>query len=148
MKSKLEQQIPEFNLQMHHAKVEVPRNFDMKDLAKKHQIFPLKVIAQNGKARLLLAMVNPFDQKAIADVEFRAGMTILPVRADRNDLQWLIQVHYFGRKLSPTAHVEPLDLHQDMFAQLEMTTDEQSKPEWMQEANLRAYASEEKQDEK
>jgi len=131
-------EIPTFNLQAHHSKVQVPQSFDMKDLARKYSAFPLKLVQQNGQRRLLLAMVNPLDQRAIADVEFRSGVTVIPVRADRLDVQWLIQTHYFGRKLSPVANVEEAHITHDVFAQLEMTTDEQKRPEWATDG-LQAY---------
>lgn len=122
--------IPVFDLQTHHSKVQIPTGFDMKDLARKYMIFPLKAVSQNGRKCVLLAMVNPHDQKAIADVEFRSGLTVIAVQADRVDVQWLIQTHYFGRRLSPVANVHATAVSHDLFAQLEMTTDEQEKPSW------------------
>lgn len=133
-------QVPVFNLQMHHSKVEVPFEFDMRDLAKKYSVFPLKLIQHQGQKRLLLAMVNPFDHQAIRDVEFRSNFTVMPVQADRVDVQWLIQVHYYGRKLSPTASAVSEQVSHDVFAQLEMTTDEQKRPEWVRDG-LQAFNS-------
>jgi len=123
-------QIPVFSLQIHHSKVQIPSEFDLKDLARKYLVFPLRSIQHLGRKKLLLAMVNPFDQKAIADVEFRSGVSVFPVQADRIDVQWLIQTHYFGRKLSPVATLNDTSVTHDLFAQLEMTTDEQKRPEW------------------
>jgi len=131
-------QIPVFNLQSHHAKVQVPAEFEMKDLCRKYFVFPLKLINSNGTKRLLLAMLNPQDHRAIADVEFRSGVSVMPVQADRVDINWLIQTHYFGRKLSPVAQVDEGDISHDVFAQLELTTDEQKKPEWVDQS-IRAY---------
>lgn len=138
-------EIPVFNLQAHHSRVQVPESFDMKDLARKYGCFPLKLIQQGTQKRLLLAMVNPFDQRAIADVEFRSGVTVTPVRADKVDVQWLIQTHYFGRKLSPVAQVAESDISHDVFAQLEMTTDEQNKPEWAKDG-LQAFEVQKEKD--
>lgn len=137
-KPKIAPQIPVFNLQAHHAKVQVPTDFDMRDLARRYSVFPLKVVAHNGMKRLLLAMVNPHDAKAISDIEFRSGITILPVQADKVDIHWLIQTHYFGRKLSPVAHVAQSDVIHDTFQQLEITTGEQDRPDWLRDG-LQAY---------
>lgn len=133
-----QRQIPVFNLQSHHAKVQVPAEFEMKDLCRKYNVFPLKLVIINGSKRLLLAMLNPLDHRAIADCEFRSGVSVLPVQADKVDIQWLIQTHYFGRKLSPVAQVDEEDVSHDVFAQLELTTDEQKKPEWVDQST-RAY---------
>jgi hypothetical protein len=123
--------IPTFDLQSHHSKVSVPTDFDMRDLAKKYSIFPLKVILQNGRKRLLLAMRNPFDHRAVLDAEFRAGMTVIQVQADEVDIQWLVQTHYYGRKLSPVPSTADTPLSYNVFEQLEMTTDSQKQPEWI-----------------
>lgn len=129
--SKVEIKIPVFDLQTHHSKVELPEDFDMRDLARKHHIFPLKVITQAGRKKLLLAMRNPYDDKALFDCEFRSGMTAVPVQADEMDIQWLIQTHYFGRKLSPTPRAVDENVSRDMFEQLEIATDAQNKPDWV-----------------
>ena len=123
--------IPTFDLQAHHSKVNVPTDFDMRDLAKKYSVFPLRVITQNGRQRLLLAMRNPFDHRAVLDVEFRAGMTVIQVQADEADIQWLIQTHYYGRRLSPVPSAADRSLSFNVFEQLEMTTDSQKQPEWI-----------------
>lgn len=124
--------MPIFNLQAHHDKVEVPTDFDMRDLSKKYAVFPLKVVNLQGRRRLLLAMKNPYDQTAIRDVEFRSGIAVIAVQADDRDIQWLIQTHYFGRKLSPT----PTDLDfpefiEDVFSQVTVAKEVQSKPGWV-----------------
>jgi hypothetical protein len=124
-------QIPVFQLQLHHDKVQVPTEFDLRKLARKYLIFPLKIITPSGRKKLLLAMANPFDHQAIQDVEFATGLGVMPVQADRVEIQWLIQVHYFGRKLSPVAIVQESDVTRDLFSQLEMTTDEQKQPDWL-----------------
>lgn len=139
MTAKLTQhQIPSFNLQKHHDRVRVPQEFDLRDLSRKYHIFPLRVIAQGDKRRLLLAMRNINDQKVIHDVEFRAGMPVIPVQADEIDLQWLIQKHYFGRSLTPTPRFQPNEVIHDLFEQLSMTTDAQNRPSWVTE-NLELY---------
>lgn len=120
-------EVPVFDLQTHHSKVQVPTEFDLRDLSRKHHVFPLKVVRQNGRKRLLLAMRNPFDQKALFDVEFRAGMPAIPVQADETDVQWLIQTHYFGRKLSPTPRAETGTLSFDLFEQLELVGEAQTQ---------------------
>lgn len=135
---RVQSQIPVFNLQAHHEKVHVPMEFDMRDLSRKYNVFPLKLVSHSGLKRLLLAMVNPRDSRAIADVEFRAGVTVMPVQADRIDIQWLTQTHYYGRKLSPVASVGEMDVTHDLFKQLEITTNEQEKPDWLA-SELRAY---------
>jgi len=125
--------IPVFDLQTHHQKVQVPTEFDLRDLSRKYHIFPLKVISQNGRKRLLLAMANPYDHQAILDAEFRAGINVIPVQADQKDIQWLVQTHYFGRKLSPEPSEMEREVTHDVFQQLEMTTDAQKRPEWVSE---------------
>lgn len=135
MKQQREITLPIFDLQTHYNKVVVPTDFDCRDLAKKYSVFPIRVITQNGRKRLLLAMRNPFDHKATLDVEFRAGMTVVPVQADEADIQWLIQVHYYGRRLSPTPTTEdrPAVIH-DMFSQFQEVSDAQAQPDWIGEA--------------
>ncbi len=135
MKAKqTETPIPTFNLQAHHQKVKVPSDFDLRDLSRRYQIFPLKIIAQNGKRKLLLAMRDINNQKAVYDVEFRAGMSVIPVQANDVDIQWLIQTHYYGRNLSPVPQVEEREILHDLFEQLEITTDAQKQPEWLNES--------------
>ncbi len=143
-KAKIAPQIPVFNLQAHHAKVEVPTEFDLRDLARRYSVFPLKVVVRDGLKRLLLAMVNPHDARAISDIEFRSGVTVLPVQADKVDIHWLIQTHYFGRKMSPVAQTEGAEVIHDTFQQLEITTGEQARPDWVQDG-LQAYQIDETQ---
>lgn len=126
--------IPVFDLQTHHSKVKVPTDFDMRDLSRKYNVFPLKVITQGGRKRLLLAMQDPRNQEAIHDVEFRSGVSVVPVQADLVDIQWLIQVHYFGRKLSPTPKTMDGEVTHDVYEQLTMTTDAQNRPDWLGES--------------
>lgn len=127
--------IPVFNLQAHHDKVEIPADFDLRDLARKYEVFPLKIVFHSGRRRLLLAMRNPFDHNAIHDVEFRAGLSVIPVQADPVDIQWLVQTHYFGRKLSPTPTDPAIaDVSHNVFEQLEITTDAQKRPQWLGES--------------
>lgn len=136
-------QIPSFDLQKHHSKVKVPEEFDLRDLSRKFHVFPLKVIQQDGKKRLLLAMRNPYDQRAIYDVEFRAGCTVIPVQADEIDIQWLIHKYYYGRPLTPTPSLRPQEITHDMFEQLAITTDAQARPDFVDE-NLELYTNSEK----
>ena len=138
-----ENMIPVFDLQTHHNKVEVPSEFDLRDLAKKYSVFPLKVILLNGRRRLLLAMKNPYDQKATLDVEFRSGMSVLPVQADDKDVQWLIQTHYFGRKLSPTPSIHNEEITHDVFAQFEHVSKVQMDPTFISES-LQPFTKEQK----
>jgi len=125
---------PSFDLQKHHSKVRVPTEFDLKDLARKYHVFPLRVVNQNGKKRLLLAMRNPGDQSAIYDVEFKAGLTVIAVQADEIDIQWLIQKHYYGRQLSPTPNMKANEITFDLFEQLAITTDAQKRPDWVSDS--------------
>ncbi len=53
------------------------------DLAKKHNIFPLK--EENG--RLILAMANPFDWRAADEVSFTTGLKVIPVFATETAIQ-------------------------------------------------------------
>lgn len=133
-------QIPEFNLQKHHARVKVPESFDLREMSRKNHIFPLKVIYRSGKKCLLLAMRNPNDQALVYDVEFKCSMPVIPVRADEIDIQWLIQKHYYGRPLSPTPSLKDQDISHDLFEQLTVTTDAQNQPDWIQ--NLELYKTE------
>jgi len=125
---------PSFDLQKHHSKVRVPTEFDLKDLARKYHVFPLRVIHRDGKKRLLLAMRNPGNQSAIYDVEFKAGLTVIAVQADEIDIQWLIQKHYYGRQLSPTPNVKTPEITHDLFEQLAITTDAQKRPDWVNDS--------------
>jgi hypothetical protein len=127
--------IPVFDLQTHHSKVQVPTEFDLRDLAKKFAVFPLKLIAVNGRRRLLLAMKNPRDDAAIRDVEFRAGITVMPVQADNKDIQWLIQTHYYGRKLSPLPSQDEFpEFVADVFSQVSVAAEHQENPGWVSES--------------
>ncbi len=111
--------IPTFNLQTHHDRVEVPTSFDLRDLSKKHSVFPLKVITVQSRQRLLLAMRNPHDLEVIHEVEFRSGIPVIAVQATETDIQWLAQVHYYGRKLTPPVTFFDQDLYyEDVFEQL------------------------------
>ncbi len=140
----VEMKMPVFDLQTHHAKVQVPSEFDIRDLSKKYSIFPLKVVSTQGRRRLLLAMKNPYDQVAIRDVEFRAGLGVIAVQADDKDIQWLIQTHYYGRKLSPLPTIEEFpEFVEDVFSQVSVAAEIQSKPEWVSE-NLTPFVVEEK----
>jgi hypothetical protein len=134
--------IPVFDLQTHHSKVEVPHDFDLRDLSRKYAVFPLKVITMNGRRRLLLAMKNPFDGKAVLDIEFRAGMDVVPVQADNKDIQWLIQTHYFGKKMSPLPSRTDEVTH-DVFAQFEIVSKVHERPEYFSES-LKPFSKEEK----
>ena len=131
-------EIPTFHLQKHHSQVRVPHEFDLRDLSRKYHIFPLRVIKKTGKKRLLLAMRNPHDHKAIDDVEFRSGVVVIPVQADEIDIQWLIHKHYYGRPLTPTPSLKPEEVTHDLFEQLTITTDAQKRPNWVNE-NLELY---------
>ena len=119
--------VPTFDLQKHHSKIEVPTDFDLRDLSKRFSVFPLKVITVEGRRRLLLAMRNPFDQKAILDVEFRSGISVISVQAEERDIQWLQQVHYYGQKLSPRPSDELPEITFDVFEQVSMISDMNSQ---------------------
>ena len=142
---KFQSPLPHFDLQTHHHRVKVPTEFDLRDIARKYSVFPLRVISQNGRKRLLLAMQNPYDQSAILDVEFRSGLSVVAVQADQKDIQWLIQTHYFGRKLSPSPTIHDRPVSHDVFEQLEITTDAQSQPEWVT-TQLRPFVKEDNKD--
>jgi hypothetical protein len=92
---------PLFDLQRHHERVEVPTQFDLRDLCRKFEVFPLKLVHMSKEAQLLLAMKNPLDQEAIKEVESRVSAPIIPIQADSKDIQWLISTHFFGQKLAP-----------------------------------------------
>jgi len=134
MENMSETVIPNFDLQKHHHKVKVPTEFDLRDLAKKHSVFPIKVISQEGRKKLILAMRNPMDHQVIYDVEFRSSMQVLAVQADDVDIQWLIQKHYYGRPLNHTSVDRPREVTHDVFEQLTMTSDAQERPDWITEA--------------
>jgi hypothetical protein len=129
--------MPIFDLQTHHSKVEVPWEFDLRDLAKKYSVFPLKVISMNGTRRLLLAMKNPYNHNATRDVEFRAGMPIIAVQADDKDIRWLIQTHYYGQKLSPIPSGYE-DVTHDVFAQFEIVSKIQEAPDRRPEPEIQS----------
>lgn len=133
MRPQREITLPIFDLQTHYNKVMVPTGFDLRDLARKYSVFPLKVITQSGRQRLLLAMRNPFDHKATLDVEFRAGMTVVPVQADESDIQWLMQVHYYGKRLSPIPTTIDRAIVHDTFSQFQEVTDANRQPDWLGE---------------
>lgn len=138
----LETMIPVFDLQTHHSKVEVPQGFDLRDLSRKYAVFPLKLITVNGRRKLLLAMKNPFDGQAVLDVEFRSGLSVVPVQADDKDIQWLIQTHYYGKKLSPLPSNTDEVTH-DVFAQFEIVSEVHEMSERFQET-IRPFSKEER----
>lgn len=133
--------VPSFDLQKHHAKVELPTDIDLKEEVRRYCVFPLKVIKANGRRQLLLAMRNVKDQRAVYDVEFKAGMNVIPVQADDIDIQWLVQKHYYGRPLTPTPSNRTDEVTHDLFEQLTMTTDAQARPDWVNDS-LQLYVEE------
>lgn len=128
--------IPTFDLQRHHSKLKVPIDLDLKELAIRYSIFPLKVIRKGGKKVLLLAMRNPKNQQAIFDVEFKAGLPVVAVQTDDIDIQWLIQKYYYGRPLSPTPLKRPHEVTHDLFEQLASTADGPQHPNWVDDPLL------------
>jgi hypothetical protein len=94
--------IPSFDLQRHHSWVELPTDFDMRDLVRKFLVFPLKIVRVDNQSRLLLAMRDCFHQEAIQEVEFRSGLKVIPVLASELDIRWLVHRHLYGRSLTPT----------------------------------------------
>ena len=79
-------------------------------------------------------MKNPYDDKATIDVEAKSVLSILPVQADDKDVQWLIQTHYYGRKLSPTPSVITEEITHDVFAQFEHVSKVQQDPRFISES--------------
>lgn len=98
---------PSFDLQRHHSWVSIPTEFDMRDLVRKHLVFPLKIVQIDAQPRLLLAMKDCFNSAAIQEVEFRANMEVIPVVADELDIRWLVHRHVYGRSLTPTPSNRP-----------------------------------------
>lgn len=137
-RNKKQKVIPSFDLQRHHNKVRLPEDIDIREISIKHHVFPIKLVNQSGRKRLLLAMRNPNDQELIYEIEFRAGVTVVPVYADDIDIQWLIQKHYYGRPLTPTPTNKPREVTHDMFEQLSIVTDASLRPDWINE-NIEMY---------
>ena len=94
--------VPSFDLQRHHAWVELPTEFDMRDLVRKYLVFPLKVVRIDNQPKLLLAMRDCLQAEAIQEVEFRSGLKVVPVLATELDIRWLVHRHLYGRSLTPT----------------------------------------------
>ena len=119
--------VPVFNLQNDHDRVSVPTSFDLRDLSRKHSVFPIRTVTHNQQDCLVLAMVNPFDQVALSAVEERCALPVIVVRADRDDIKWLIQVHYYGLKLSPLSKAD--ENQQDWLAKLTALNSNQARPD-------------------
>lgn len=66
----------------------------LEKLARKHISFPLRVIYENNRPCILLAMKNTADIEAVTDFEFHTGMTIIPVPAKEVDIRCLIFTYY------------------------------------------------------
>jgi len=49
--------------------------------AERHHVFPVSVHREGGRRSLILAMADPTDLEAIRDIEFQAGMRVLPAVA-------------------------------------------------------------------
>lgn len=91
-----------FDLKEHRTTINVPSYLNIQDLSHKYHIFPLRVIYQNNRRRLLLAMSNPKNISAIADTEFQTGMPVIPVSASHGDIEELIAWHYPSPQSSNT----------------------------------------------
>lgn len=111
-------EIPSFDLQRHHAKVQLPDNIDLREIARKCHVFPLKLVSWQGEDFLLLAMLNPKDQLTIAKVEEKTQMKVLPVQAEALDIQWLIQKYYYGMQNTPRPSFRPKELAHQLFESL------------------------------
>ena len=110
--------IPAFDLQRHHSQLDVPQDLNLRDLARKHKVFPLRVISWNGSDELLLAMTNPKNLEAIQQVEAKTGKKVIPVQAESVDVQWLIQKYYYGCSLTPHPSLRPLDFNHELFEKI------------------------------
>ncbi len=109
---------PSFDLQRHHSQLDVPQDLNLRDISRKHQVFPLKVTFWNGSPKLLLAMTNPKNQEAIQSVELKTGKSVIPVQAESADIHWLIQKYYYGCNVTPHPSMRPLDFNHDLFEKI------------------------------
>ena len=66
-----------------------------KELAKKHKAIPIKMQEVDKKKNLFVAMSDPLDLNAIADIEFKTGLKIQPVLCAEGDILMSLK-HYYG----------------------------------------------------
>lgn len=92
----------------HDQFLSMPENIDALILVQKFDVFPLRMIRENGRSRLLLAMLYPHRLDRIADIEFYLGISIIPVAASRSDLTYLEQAARFRQNWTE----ESTDLHE------------------------------------
>lgn len=130
---------PKFDLKKHLEKINPPLHLDLRKLSQKYLAFPLKVVRRNGRNRLLLAMRNTSNHQAIYDIEFKAGMSVIPVQADEVDIQWLIHKYFLGRTLNTASEPSYDDVTHNMFEQLSITTDAQARPDWVENTGFYAF---------
>ena len=62
--------------------------------ADRHQLLPVRIVERAGRRVLQVAMADPLDQQAIAEIEFSTGCQVIPLIARPSDLADIIRNHY------------------------------------------------------
>ncbi len=65
-----------------------------KELAKKHKAIPIKIQEVDKKKSLFVAMSDPLDLNAIADIEFKTGLKIQTVLCSEGDILMSLERYY------------------------------------------------------
>jgi len=94
--------LKQFDLKQDKSEIRVTRDLgEIRDLAKTHTVFPLRLAAINGRRKLLLLMADVEDLNVIDDVEFRTGVSVVPIQAWATDILQLIATYPHLTKKPP-----------------------------------------------
>lgn len=64
------------------------------DVCRRRRVMPLAVVYEQGEKRLRLAMADPTDPVAIAEVEHRSGLTIVPELMTLSAIKEMVEDEY------------------------------------------------------
>jgi hypothetical protein len=111
-----------FNRSKHGSQIQVQLNEKAQRLCQDFQVFPLKEIVQGNRRVLILAMRDVSNLDAIQAFEFLNNCQVLRVEADYADIQWLFQKHFLQNNFQFFDELDPSEVTQDLFEQLEITS--------------------------
>jgi hypothetical protein len=77
-----------------------------KDLAIRHELFPLGVERNGGRTMLKVAMADPMNMQAIAEVEFATGSKVKAALAEQTQLMAMVRQHYLNHGAGPLHGLE------------------------------------------
>lgn len=77
--------------------MDIPSGIDAIELARRFDAFPLRLLRENGRSRLVVAMTSPGNLDRVADIEFYLGVSIIPVPATPSDITYLEQAAFLNK---------------------------------------------------